>query len=84
MLAQLRIGPIRTIKDVSKAFNDVENYINQFVNLFKPVFVTPAAGEFRVLVAQDDGTVQLYELVAGAGITITFDDTTHTCTMTSP
>jgi hypothetical protein len=74
----------KSVRDIARAFNDVENYLNEYYNMFKPAFNVPGSGELKFLVAQDNGTVALWTLVAGAGVTLAFNTSTQECTITSP
>lgn len=83
-LSALSVGPIRTLADVGKAFSDVESFTRDLMSILQPLVNRPGAGDLVFAVQEDDGQVHQWTLIAGAGITLTFDATLRTCTITSP
>lgn len=84
MIGALRLGPINSIQDAAKAFHDLELFLGQIYR--QGAFTEddePTGSDYRVWIATADGA-ELWELVAGAGITLTPDSAARTLTITSP
>jgi hypothetical protein len=79
-----RIGQVHTLQDAATAINDIERWLGNLFTMFQSTTTTPGAGTLRVLVEEEDGTVQLWDLVAGAGVTVNKNFGTRTITITSP
>lgn len=84
MIAQLRIGPVNSIQDAQRALSDVQLFADSVFQTFSDMANKPGAGDLRFLLEEEDGNAHLWTLVAGAGVTLTFDPVLRTCTITSP
>lgn len=80
----LRIGPISSLQDVTRAMADIQAWANVIESVTAEMFNRPGADELKFLVLEDTGLVKQWTLVAGAGVTLDFDTSTRTCTLTSP
>jgi len=84
-ITRLALGQVRTIDDAAKALNDVELFGNNLRDMFIDVMrYEHSAGQFRLIVIDEDGGIRPYKFIAGTGTTIVFDSVLQTCTITSP
>jgi len=83
-IGQARVGPIRTIADAQKALEDLAQTVNQLVNQSLTTLDKPSTSHRQIPVMQTDGTVQLWQLIAGSGTTLTFNAGAKTITVTAP
>lgn len=80
-----RIGVVKTLDDAARMSQDVQANFNTLgIQSPRLIPVVPATGHISFLVMDDTGTWQQYELVAGAGVTLTIDSTHKTVTISSP
>lgn len=84
MISQLRVGPINSIQDTQRALSDVQLFADSVFQTFQAMANKPGAGDLRLLVEEEDGLAHIWELVAGAGVTISFDAVNRQCTISSP
>lgn len=83
-LTQKRIGSVNSMKDVENAIRDLEGLCANIIQYIATIEASPAAGDIKVPLREEDGSLHLYDLVAGAGVTITPDTVNKTLTFTSP
>lgn len=80
MIKRVRYPAINTVADAGRAFRDTESFLDHvpFVQDLPPV------SGVKFLVQDSTGAWSLYDLVAGAGVTLTLDEPNKTVTVTSP
>ena len=83
-LTRINVGSVKTIDDAAKAIIDIVSQFNILAQILGTPEDNPGAGDVKAFVREEDGSHHLYELVAGAGVTITPDTAAKTLTFTSP
>lgn len=84
-IKSFRVGELRDFAQVTTAFSEISSTLSQL--LAQAIATTdgpPVAGTLYIPVMDSTGTVTLWKLVAGSGVTITPNTTTKTLTFTSP
>lgn len=78
------LGQLATLPQIEKALRDMEVERRQIVDALNIFLADSPAGQLLLPFTDDTGTPAMYRLIAGAGITLTFDTAAQTCTITSP
>lgn len=78
------LGSLNSVPEIARALRDIETERLQILNALNVLLTNSPAGQLLVPFTDEDGDVEMYRLVAGAGVTITFNTVAKTCTLTSP
>lgn len=84
MITHRTLGPLTDLPALQKAFRDLEVERLQILKALNTMLAKAPVGEYRMILVDENGQPAQYELVAGAGVTITVDPVLQTITLTSP
>jgi alpha-D-ribose 1-methylphosphonate 5-triphosphate synthase subunit PhnI len=84
MITHRTIGSLGSVQELANAMRDLETERMQILAALNILLADSPAGQLLVPVTDETGKLAMYRLVAGAGMTITFDSVAKTCTLTSP
>lgn len=78
------LGQLSSLAEIQRALRDLETERLQVLAALNIFLADSPAGELLVPFTDKDGMPAMYRLVAGAGVTLTFDSGAKTCTISSP
>lgn len=84
LVAERSLPVANTFAQVNQMINDSQANFDTLFRQTPQVADDPPASSIRLLAQGSDGMWHTFELVAGAGVTITVDETARTITFTSP
>lgn len=84
MITHRPSGPIVDIPSIQSAFRDLEIERLQVLAALNIILAKAPAGEFRMVLVDENGNPAQYKMIAGAGMTITPNAVAKTVTFTSP
>ncbi len=79
-MKNLRVGPVTDLNSAIIAIRDLENALQELLGLFN--VATP--GSVQVMVIDDEGAADVWDLVSVGGVTITKDSANKRFTISAP
>lgn len=77
-------GSLDTLDAIARAVRDMELERRQIVAALNIILGKSPAGQLLAPFTDEKGVTSMYRVVAGAGVTITFDTVAKTCTIKAP
>jgi hypothetical protein len=84
MITHRSPGSVKNIQDAIRVLTDLETERQQVIAALNIMLTASPAGQLLLPITDDSGVPAMYRLVAGAGVTITFNTVNKTCTISSP